>query len=43
LKFSDKLNVRQMTYLQYALRLKLNSLYPSWKNLHFNNDSPLRK
>ena len=43
LNFSDKLNVRQMTYLQYALRSKLNATYPNWRNLHFNRDSQYRK
>lgn len=43
LKFSDKLTVRQMMYLQYSLRSKLNAIYPNWRNLHFNRDSPYRR
>lgn len=43
LKHSDKLKVKQMAYLNYAVRLKLNALYPNWKNLHFNPESPMKK
>lgn len=43
LKFSDKLNVRQMAYLQYAIRDRVNALYPNWRNLHWNPDSLYRK
>jgi hypothetical protein len=32
-----------MSYLQYALRRKINALYPSWENMHFIPQSPLRK
>lgn len=43
LKFSDKLNARQLAYLQYAVRERVNAVYPNWRNLHWNPDSLYRK
>lgn len=43
LQYTDSLNSRQLLYLNYAIRQRIESTLPNWDNLHFNPDSPSRR
>ena len=43
LDYTSRLNSRQLLYLNYAVRQKINSTFPNWENIHLSPDSPYRR
>ena len=40
--FADTLNIRQLLYLNFALRNRINNEYPNWKKLHLTPECPFK-